>query len=1035
MGAGSSHLPGPGPVPSDVLGGGSASVFAPGIQLRSDTPHPRPGKVTLSISPATMPRSVSGLHTLDADHIATVRSSLGELGMDKENSTLLLVAPAHRGNTRVVLVLLLSGRIEVIAGGERGGTCGACGSRVRVERSNKFYHVDHLTAVTASADAAEPNCCSVKLEFGSAPPIVLTLAEDATGDLLSHIRSLRALSRGIPATMNDGLVFNTAPTLTSLPWRPPEAHSPEAGILLGVEIALSARAPSLAAVPEIVTAVGTAIKTFAALGSIDFGKLGQNLMLMEALLPALSQNVARGTPSLNAVKFADSSTGAEQFALCMGMLSTAWSIQKMSLKNMGISVPSWTAFVQSSIATGGCSQCSDLSLAGNPALANAMLGQTFSTWPRMPVMDLASAVPIYSTSGSLQKLTLDSCGLSHAQAAEILAGLMHHVPSLIGLSMAGAIAGGSPSDSVAVLAALGSLLAKSLSLCVLDVSDCSLALDKFPRVSKAPLQVLNLGGNHLTSSAGNVNALVKSAAKSLQLVSLRGTKVAGPLSPVLCDGMADLDFVADFSGIQAPAGLAATVQTGNGAPRAIILRDASAEQAVEAVSLIQLPGSTCSDLDLRLSSPVVSLGAGGDRIVPVLCPPGVGPGALLLVESCHIMVPAGIAPGQQFQAILPATQTSSGPAPPVANLLLSSSLTCLNISKCGLGSSLTAAIAGLATQPTLTSLDISHNNAMGAIAALCLNLKGNRSMTSLQLAGNSPSVDEIAALGKFFGGVNIQTGVLWGNKTIVMMDVPSKGFDADLEKHMAFYQQIVAKGTEDMAVGSRVIKSAYQHPNHYRRPNLQTKQRGIVQKVGGKKAIASANKAMDKLKKHVSVISTAIKRNQNIMSIKEQSKLGPGMTRAAAKQSAVVERQRAKYTQMVTTKRAKRLREWDAVMRSIGAAYYTGWRHQYGAAFDLNGWKKLKALIPADHLSNTKVAKLLAKTEAEMMNQAQVRKRHFLSHLYIKCIILPRQARDKHRKNSKKVPFSRSISANSSSRRCSSSNCKSWLLRLRRPRM
>jgi hypothetical protein len=29
-------------------------------------------------------------------------------------------------------------------------------------------------------------------------------------------------------------------------------------------------------------------------------------------------------------------------------------------------------------------------------------------------------------------------------------------------------------------------------------------------------------------------------------------------------------------------------------------------------------------------------------------------------------------------------------------------------------------------------------------------------------------------------------------------------------------------------------------------------------------------------------------------------------------------------------------------------------------------------------------------------------KRHFLSHLYIKCIFLPRQARDKHRENSKK---------------------------------
>jgi hypothetical protein len=38
---------------------------------------------------------------------------------------------------------------------------------------------------------------------------------------------------------------------------------------------------------------------------------------------------------------------------------------------------------------------------------------------------------------------------------------------------------------------------------------------------------------------------------------------------------------------------------------------------------------------------------------------------------------------------------------------------------------------------------------------------------------------------------------------------------------------------------------------------------------------------------------------------------------------------------------------------------------------------------------------------------SQVRKRHFLSHLYIKVIFLPRQARDKHRENSKKVPFSR----------------------------
>jgi hypothetical protein len=40
-----------------------------------------------------------------------------------------------------------------------------------------------------------------------------------------------------------------------------------------------------------------------------------------------------------------------------------------------------------------------------------------------------------------------------------------------------------------------------------------------------------------------------------------------------------------------------------------------------------------------------------------------------------------------------------------------------------------------------------------------------------------------------------------------------------------------------------------------------------------------------------------------------------------------------------------------------------------------------------------------------------VRKRHFLRHLYIKCIILPRQARDEHRENSNKVPFSLSSTA------------------------
>jgi hypothetical protein len=40
------------------------------------------------------------------------------------------------------------------------------------------------------------------------------------------------------------------------------------------------------------------------------------------------------------------------------------------------------------------------------------------------------------------------------------------------------------------------------------------------------------------------------------------------------------------------------------------------------------------------------------------------------------------------------------------------------------------------------------------------------------------------------------------------------------------------------------------------------------------------------------------------------------------------------------------------------------------------------------------------------MDGAKFEKTAFLSHLYIKTNILPSQARDKHRENSKKMPFS-----------------------------
>ena len=44
--------------------------------------------------------------------------------------------------------------------------------------------------------------------------------------------------------------------------------------------------------------------------------------------------------------------------------------------------------------------------------------------------------------------------------------------------------------------------------------------------------------------------------------------------------------------------------------------------------------------------------------------------------------------------------------------------------------------------------------------------------------------------------------------------------------------------------------------------------------------------------------------------------------------------------------------------------------------------------------------------DAETLSAMRCGKRHFLRHLYIECVILPRQARDKHRENSKTMPFS-----------------------------
>ena len=134
---------------------------------------------------------------------------------------------------------------------------------------------------------------------------------------------------------------------------------------------------------------------------------------------------------------------------------------------------------------------------------------------------------------------------------------------------------------------------------------------------------------------------------------------------------------------------------------------------------------------------------------------------------------------------------------------------------------------------------------------------------------------------------------------------------------MADCQAKVRRGQQDMARGQSVIKSAYK-PNH-RRPNQARKAAGIQQKVAGKKAIASAQKDMGKLKTLIEEIGQMVLRNQNIMSLKEQPKVAAAAGKAAVKQAAKTERQRSKFQTMVATKRVKRLAAWDAAMGKVSS--------------------------------------------------------------------------------------------------------------------
>ena len=71
--------------------------------------------------------------------------------------------------------------------------------------------------------------------------------------------------------------------------------------------------------------------------------------------------------------------------------------------------------------------------------------------------------------------------------------------------------------------------------------------------------------------------------------------------------------------------------------------------------------------------------------------------------------------------------------------------------------------------------DVSNNSAIGLLPAFCGTLKGNRFLTALKVCGNQINSEGVQCLRKFFGDVNAQSGVLWGNRMIMLVNLARIG--------------------------------------------------------------------------------------------------------------------------------------------------------------------------------------------------------------------------------------------------------------------
>ena len=232
--------------------------------------------------------------------------------------------------------------------------------------------------------------CTLSVAMARVEELVLSVTGPAANAFAQHVCSIRALAAGEGAPAEAGAQPCGVPagltiegldvgTLTA-----PQTPDTKAALLIGASI--NKRTSQL---PEQLINFVTQL---CEKGLLDLGAAGPDA---QSLVPPLTGQLQQGEPDLKVVKIS-SNDQLEQFS---PILASAATVTKISMKNAGISAHALDNFVENSVMQGGCSQCSELSLAGNPELANATLcqGAKFSSWPLLPVLNLNFGTPVYST--------------------------------------------------------------------------------------------------------------------------------------------------------------------------------------------------------------------------------------------------------------------------------------------------------------------------------------------------------------------------------------------------------------------------------------------------------------------------------------------------------------------------------------------------------------------------------------------------------------------------------------------------------------